>query len=378
MKTARSAILFALALLAACSDAAPRTSQTPTPTPTTASPAASGRREATGVAYLSIAADTARSADQFDLWLYDIASDQVRRLTSDGKRTIESHPRFRGDRITFAEDRKRLVELDPSTGQRRMILAADDTILAYAWSADGRRVAYIDVNYERGSVHHLRVHDVVTGRTSELKTLGSPLGRGTHDDDEVSVAWNRAGTRLLINDTHLDEFATVRVISVADGSDVIAPVEEATNAVFSADERSILLRLIPESAERKWIKVDLTSGSRDPVPVPPKTYHAALSPDGRRIAVLRSGSARNAFAVEVYDIATGRRVTRASGYRDPIWLSNDSLAATRIADCPRGDGDCEYYGWRGVGTRKIHVSGSTEAIKLGTTLWEGSRVDVKF
>ncbi len=370
-------VILVLLVLAACGGEGP-TAQSPSQTPASdSSPTRPPSAHANSILYLTIPVNTSGASDQIDLWLYDVAKDSVTRLTSDGRRTTESNPRFHGERVTFTHE-GRLIELDPVTGSRRTILTADDTILAYAWSPNGRRVAFIEVNYERDSVHHLKIRDLDGDRITELKTLGAPLGRGTHDDDEVSLAWSRDGSKLLVNDTHLDETFTVRVLSTENGADVIPAMKNATNAMFASDERSMIVRLTPHSGPRTWVRVDLADGAREGLDHPANAYHAELSPDGGSIAFLRFGAARNAFSVDVYDLARGARLASVSGYRDPVWLSADTLAATRIADCPKDDSDCEYYGWRGVGVWKIDLSGRASKVALGTTLWDGSRVDVRF
>ena len=111
-----AALIVAAMLFAGCTGDSPKprassppttptssTSPTPTPTPIT----------------YSVPNRAVVYAFAADLWLYDLATESVRRLTSDGRSQYETQPRFRGrTTVTFIENGKTngVFDLDLRTG----------------------------------------------------------------------------------------------------------------------------------------------------------------------------------------------------------------------------------------------------------------------
>ena len=365
-KIIRIAALLGFAILAACGDEKP-SGQTPSPA---ASSPTVAQALAEQVVYVPDLRNGPTFANAVDVWRYDVAADTVTRVTTDGTRHRESLPRFHGPKITFVEDGKKLVELDPATGTRTTAVSTAGQILAYAWH--GAEVAYIDVNFNGDSIHYLRARDTATGRTETLTNLGKPPGRGTGSDDTVSLAWSKDGDRILINDTHLDKDPTVRIVRRSDASDAITPIKQATNAMWSTDERSIYVRLVPgpNASDAKWERLELATQTREPLALDPGAHHATLSPDGKHLAAVVFDRAEDAH-VEVLDLAAGTKKSIATDAVDPLWLSNDSFAATRIVECQAGADECPDVNYRGVGASLYRLDGSMKTLKLVSTLWNG-------
>ncbi|MFY9585829.1 MAG: hypothetical protein WAT66_00080 [Actinomycetota bacterium] len=376
MKASRSIAIAALAFLAACTSTpapfpSPTPSQSPTrpsPTATPTTPAAIGANQ---IVYTISDRETPDRSRWGDIYLYEVATDRVTRLTFDGERVSETVPRFRGELITFIADRRDLVQLDPETHARRRLLQAAAHLVTYAWSPDRNEVVYLETL--SSGAHRLRVFNAKTRATATLKNLGTPDGRGTTDFDAVTIDWNRAGDRILLSDSYLDGGRTIRLIRRPDGADIITPIRQATNAIWSADETSIfLLDLAPavNDGDPVWRRLDVATQTMRRLGLRAGSFHALLSPDGTRLAATTYDRDTQAQAVWVLDLRTGKQTRVVRGYRDALWLDNDRLALTRVIPCTAGT-TCEYYGYRATGTRRVALDGSVSRLRLGSTMWDG-------
>ena len=367
MRLARILISVGLALLAACSDPVERGAS---PTPTTPSPTRTAGR-ARQVAFVTTEIDGTDAKTQNDLWVYDVAADTVTRLTTDGKRHFESLPRFHGRLVSYVVDGRKLVETDPATKATTTILSVTGRILAFAWNEE--EIAYIEYIENDDGTHRLRIRDTASGRTSTIKTLGTPPGRHTGPADTLSIAWSQDGQQLLVTDTHVDEDPMVRVLR-RDGSDVISPIRNATNALWSHDEKSIYFSDVARDVEDRpmWQKLDIAKGNRTRLALDGGTHHVALSPDGTQLAGVRSSPSTYPDAViEVLDLASGTTRQGPKDVHDPVWLSADSYAATTAKECPPRDDECAGIDFRGAGTRLYRRDGTSSTLALKTTLWHG-------
>lgn len=374
MKALGLAGIVILAFLAACTDSSepsPSPTRTPTQTATSSpSPTPTTSPVASQIVYTVSDRDTSDRSRWGDIYLYDVASDRVTRLTSDGERVAERQPRFRGSTVNFIAGDGDLIELNPANGRRRRITRVGGTIATYAWSPDGDEVAYIEV-LDSGA-HRLRVRNVASGETRTLKNLGTVDGRGTSDLDTVTVAWSKAGDRLLVNDTYLDAIH-VRLVRRQDGRDLITPVRNASQAVWSTDESSIYLlnaSATGSGGDGTWQSLDIATQQRRRLSLAPGSFHPALSPDGTKLAATTFDREKNAHAVYVLDLRSGTQTRVAKGYRDAVWLDGQTIALTRVVACSTGSA-CEYYGYRASGTRAITLSREVSPIALGSTLWDG-------
>jgi hypothetical protein len=377
MKAARVIGFVTLAFLSACTNKpAPSPSPTPSPTASTASPTPTTSRppsapSADRIVYTVSSRETPDRTRWDDIYLYEVASDRVTRLTSDGDRVSETVPRFRGQLVTFIVDRTDLVQLDPATGRRRRLLRVSRNLIYYSWSPDRTEVAYLE-SLTSGT-HRLRVYNARTRATTTLRILGTPEGRGTGDLDAVTIDWNKTGDRILVCDSYLDPNRTVWLVRRTDGKDVIRPVRNATNAIWSADERFLfLMDLSPAKAgvDPLWQRLEIATEKRRRLALEPGSFHAIRSPDGSHLAATAHDPETNAHAIWVLDLRTGKDIRVAKGYRDAVWLDNETLALTRVVACTAGT-SCEYYGYRATGTRRVTLTRTVTSLRLGSTIWDG-------
>ena len=355
-------------MLAGCSSSEPKAQPTP-------SPPVQSRAGAT-VLYSTAWLNDVAKRDIGVLWRYDAATDHVARVTSTEGVVHGWSPAFHGENITYlAGDLKRLVELDPKTGAVHTLVRGKETILAYSWSRDGRRLAYIGVDYEKDEEHHLRVVDMTTRRSTKIKDLGRPVGREGGDADTVSIAWDRAGKRLLVNDTYADAgpTLTVRLLSVSDGSDLIHPIKDGANAFWSIDESAIYWRS-QSRRDRAWYHLDLKGQRRQRIALSADAMQARLSPNGSMI-VANIGFGTN-IKVVLFDVAGNTQRPLRSHYRDAIWLADDTLAMTRVVPCPPNDDDCAQYGWHGASVITITLPSTARSVHLGSTMYSSGSFDI--
>jgi hypothetical protein len=355
-------LLVLVTLMAACTDEPRRGPASRTGSPTTA--------QVVRILYQTDLRNGAPYDGGADLWMYDYPADAVSRLTKDEGRNYEVMPRFHDERVTFITGAlKEIVERDPASQDQGTVLRTSGAFLAYAWHGD--EVAYIEVNYNTNSTHYLKVFDTASGEKTTLKRLGTPLGRGTGAGDVLSLAWSKDGERLLVTDTHLDELPTVRIIERRGGSDAISPIKAASNALWSADERSIYLRLEGTTTKPAgWTRIDLEDGSRHPLRLDESGHHASLSPDGKSLAATVYDRAKDTYGVDVLDLAAGTSRRIVTGAVDAVWLGGDSFVATQIDLCSTSrtcDGEEPYHG-RGAAIYRL--DGTRMKSTLVSTFWD--------
>ncbi|HEX5503220.1 MAG TPA: DPP IV N-terminal domain-containing protein [Thermomicrobiales bacterium] len=197
---------------------------------------------------------------QIDLWLTDIVTGQLWRLTDD--KAVESFP---------------------------------------AWSPDGTMLAYVveDQHQER----NLWILDLATGERHQL----------THEKDPFDVrraAW-LAGGHALIYDTGqpFDRRPELRVVTL-DGA-TLAPLTPPSGSVifdWATDGATLVAAVGPPLGEPRLVVADAVPGARlNPDPALPVGFGVALSPDGRYVTYQAPPLSDNQ-TTWVLDLDTGDRL----------------------------------------------------------------------
>jgi hypothetical protein len=323
------------------------------------------------------------SFDQ-SLALYDVAADSVAIVEQSGSGPDGLRPRFRtpglvsfvvrrappGDENTYGPDS--LYELDVERNTVTEILRLPDSLWGYDWSPDGTLLAYeLFAATDEILPLSLCLYDSRDGSTALLRSLAIPVGTGTGQREERSVAWSASGNQILAVDTA--EAPSIYVVN-RDGADVIAP-RRGSFARWTSDD-DVLLQEEPERFDQKgaWITVSTTTGRTSPFGMPAGTFRPALSPGGNLFAYDNGGP--DTSSVFVFDPAGDRSRRLAHGYGAPVWLSSDLIAATAAGPCPPQT-ECSDW-WVPLG-RAIGIDASTGAsrpLRLPTTLQEAPRYGV--
>lgn len=310
-------------------------------------------------------------AHRSDVWLYQVSSGKIRRVTRDAGERIDENPRIGpAGRITFLRDGA-VVGATPGGPTSPVVPATG--VLAFAWSPDRQALAYL--RQTQAGSH--AVYVARSGRTSLLRTLGSPRtsegdGQSLTVDDEISVHWSPGGRALLVVDTLLP--------SRVGGIHVLAPNGRRLTPSIAGthggwrDANRLYFRSVAANA---WWLLDVRSGERLRLRIRTGRMHPALSPDGRVLA-LDSGRAwtpgtRRAgcsCTVSLYDFATDRERTLTRGGVAPLWLSDRRLAMTAVRACSAADCGVDRPMWISRGRSvAINVStGRAERLALPSTL----------
>lgn len=368
-----SSALAAAALLVATGCATSRTADGPTLSPSagSSSPASRG----------ALIAYTAQS----DLWLYDAATDSVRRLTTDGERAVERMPRFTApDALTFVVNRDdgtagAVYGIATSGGDPLEILRTPAPVAAYAWNAEGSALAFLAQASESKVGFYLRL---ANESVRLVREFAAGAGRGLRPgDDERFVQWSPEGRSILVVDTHQspsfegggsDE--TLYVMTT-DGRDVLPP-RDGTFARWSADGSRIYYRGFDSASA--WRELIVSTGAEAPLAMRQATQSPALSPDGSLIAH-HDGSKKPALLV--YDVTTRQDRIVATDHVAPVWMGTDAIAATGTRPCVEGDEGPDACGghsapWIPSGRVERLPAGGGPAtpLSLTSTLDAGARV----
>src|SRR6185295_14836041 len=98
------------------------------------------------VAYTVRDANWDENAYHTEIWLADVKSGEIRQLTSHPKKSSTS-PAWSpdGTRLAFATDRddkRQVYVIDPRGGEARKLTSVEEGIGSFAWSPDGKSIAY--------------------------------------------------------------------------------------------------------------------------------------------------------------------------------------------------------------------------------------------
>jgi len=325
--------MLVLILLAACSSApqgnGPRASSTPSDS---GEPSPSPMQQAK--ALLFPAGD--------GLWFYTVGAETARRIAGKepGSWGWGFALRDATDATYFYKDALR--SFDATKGTTGELFKAPGGF-TMDWSPDGRRLAYMTVDFDKCSCATAYLY--TPGENAHrIWTSKSWAGRGGTQLDEMSIAWSPDGTALLIVITALDtevqgdKIVTADTIYVlrSDGSQVLKP-QLGTMARWAPDGRSIYYRRLGPSGA--WRVLTVAGGEQSALGLPSEAYRPRVSPDGTKIAF---DDGKEHPSVFVFDIASGATQFIGRDFVAAVWLSAASLAAGKTTLC----GDCEGPQWK--------------------------------
>jgi len=117
--------------------------------------------------------------------------------------------------------------------QVRLISPLVDDESGFAWSPDGSRLAYVEMDRTLGEAR-LVSEEIATGNKSVLATLPTPKGSGSSLPESANLSWSADGTSLVFE---FGRSPTDRVIYLAhaDGTEPIQLVTSAYAPTISAD-----------------------------------------------------------------------------------------------------------------------------------------------
>ncbi|EMD81958.1 S9 family peptidase [Pacificimonas flava] len=203
---------------------------------------------------------------QSEVWELDIASGEARRLTEAGAEARYDEPHYiRGGRILTISDHggdyRRLLELDPATGEERAITPDIEwNVEAFDASKDGRVLAYA-VN--EGGYSRVAVQDFLTRRALP-QPEGLPKGVLT------GLKWSPDGSKLAIGLTGPTAAGDVYSFSVPQGE-----LTRWTNSELGG--------LGPEEiSEPELIRFETFDGRE----IPAFVYRPAGIPEGQKTPVI--------------------------------------------------------------------------------------------
>jgi hypothetical protein len=151
---------------------------------------------------------------------------------------------------------------------------------SFAWSPDGLRLAYIEMDRNLGEAR-LVVEEKITGRKLVLGTLPIPKGSGSSIPEAANLNWSPDGSALVFE---FGRSATDRVVylAYADGTGLIKLVDSAHAPTISGDGKCLAYINDKQVFLMDLTGISLTSTS--PVAIP---LLLANLPTGRAIADFR-------------------------------------------------------------------------------------------
>ena len=141
---------------------------------------------------------------------------------------------------------------------------------SFAWSPDGPRLAYVEMDRGLGEAR-LVVEEIVTGSKVVIASLPIPKGSGSSIPESANLSWSSDGKYLIFD---FGRGATDRAVylAYADGAGLVKLADSAHAPAISADGRCLAY-----ISNKQVFLMDLTSATSVP------TLLADL-PDGRGIA----------------------------------------------------------------------------------------------
>jgi hypothetical protein len=334
--------VLALVVAIACSSKKPQSQ----PTPGASSPSSTGSPGASGSPTLGPGASPSSTSKPEkaarkvvyvrggDLYLYTVATNSLRRLTSTAAN--EYDPKFiDADRITFLtfnDPETTITEMRLSTRATRVLFRSSTVgrIMVHTWSPGRTTIAYLTTD-SSASKHDLRFFTASSKSDRRVRAFGAFEGREYIDDDSIHVEWGPDGKSVLVVATPLEKGHTMFVVR-GTGSDVISG-HDGTFARFSRDGKHVYFREF--GGKKRWYMISVPGDVGTLMKAKPGTFRPSLSIDGKTL-IFDDGMARP--TVYAYTIATKSQVIVARGL-DPLWLSATTMAVSNTVPCQPTDQD---------------------------------------
>lgn len=208
----------------------------------------------------------------------DVRSPQIADMTEDGGRlavvvrtrrgrTDVDHQRF-GDPTYVAPSLATAMVIDARTGARTWLHEEPTQLGDFAWSPDGRRLAYL---YHDGERFGLRVHDAESGRTRDVV-----LPRERPVASSSPLEWTPDGRSILMA-VRPDGWAERASAAFHELTDAAVVVQDSRNDFLAWDRVDLI------ADEQVTVLVDVDNGSLRELLTDVVPQSIGFSPDGARI-----------------------------------------------------------------------------------------------
>ena len=265
-----------------------------------------------------------------DLFLYDSASSAPQHLVTLGADSGTNPQFISAQKIAYIDSTNqgtsRIMTFDLSSHASAADVSESGQILAFAYSHDGSRLAFLEHDASSGKATlHIR-----TGGQDASVSLNAVAGRGVSRDDEVRLQYAPDDHFLLMVDTFVGNQAlapeTGQFLVLRAGDNTVAflpPSGTSTNGTMA---------LWARGADRLYYRDALGIRSWDPTATAVGTvvaglrwYDPAVSFDGRSIA-FTDFDARFVPRVRLYDLAGHQPTSTSSQPRShPVYVSADTI-----------------------------------------------------
>ena len=270
-----------------------------------------------------------------------------------------------------------------------------------AWSSDGRWIAYVDWDDEKGST--LRVRGANGGKEKVIARSGGIIGQPTFSNDGKRIAF-----RILDPDSRMGgarDTAGLYIVGI-DGKDLRYLAKASGLARFSPDDRRVYFMGLPDYAAGRAvilssIAVEGGAAQDHGYAETPDTGDFTISPDFKWIAfkefqelnVIPFPTAAEVVKITAEKNPAARRLTRSGGY-ELAWSGDSSrlywtLGPNIYATAPDAEGvvdaplravalsapaDIPAGSIAFTNARILPMTGNDTIIEGGTVLVEGNRI----
>jgi hypothetical protein len=319
--------------------------------------------------------------DAGDLWRYDAASDDQRRITDDGDASLEFAPAFLGATclLYWSADEAsgpsiELLDFSGGAGSQT-IVRERASIGELEVSPDSRWILYLQIDYDVDSTFRLKQLELGGGEPVVLHAFAPNLGRGAGSEDELSVAWAPDGSAILVVNTHeYNGEGPPNSIYLFDATGrTVRERWTGTHPRWSPDGRTIYYRGYAGFNGQRWRALDVQTMKTTILSVRAGTNNLSVSPDGRWLAYdtswfgdmpLEASAPNGAPDVYVFDLTTGSEELLKQGALAPIWISATDLVVTNARRRPENS----FNSWESLGTvTRMSVDGAAGPAEMTST-----------
>ncbi len=197
-----------------------------------------------------------------------------------------------GSRVVYSSnvnEVREIFDVDPFTGESRLIVSGENDLIMPSISPDGMRIAFVETIENSSDIYVAELSFDENGEIDSVVSLDD--ARMLTADEGVELRhlfpyWSPDGASIMYTSSPGDDRFRLRIVDVGeDFGDIIAEAHEASGLAWHPNGEQILVTTRLDATGEALVLANLTTGEIDEIDVGDLSVGiAAISPDGSEVS----------------------------------------------------------------------------------------------